>query len=205
MLTGDIRREGAPIGPEATCGEARLEIADGAPGIAIVDRAGRALGLVSRAALFAAALDKPITALAEAQPLVVESSIELAALESQLLANASALVAGFLIVEGGRYVAVGDTAAALRAFVRERAETLNHIHGALEMGDVAVWKIDYANRQLLGAGSLSTFVGRRSRLKTSPAIYGRSPPRNPAPTLPIASRRSRWRATMTDISNFSTA
>jgi signal transduction histidine kinase/CheY-like chemotaxis protein len=164
MLTDDVRRESAPIGPEATCAEARLQIADGAPGIAIVDRAGRPLGLVSRAALFAAALDKPITALAEAEPLVVENDISLEAIETSLLANASALGAGFLIVSAGRYAAIGDSAAVLRARAtartEERTAQIMRIHTTLKMGDIAVWTIDYPNRQILGVEPLCAFVGR---------------------------------------------
>ena len=136
MITGDIRCECAPIGPEATCAEARLQIADGAPAIAITDRSGRPLGLVSRAALFAAALDRPVTALAEASPLAVDTAIELTDLEARLLAHPGALGAGFLIVENGLYAAIGNEHWTIRAYARnvtdeDGYQTANRVESAL--------------------------------------------------------------------------
>lgn len=160
MITGDIRCECAPIGPEATCAEARLQIADGAPAIAITDRSGRPLGLVSRAALFAAALDRPVTALAEASPLAVDTAIELTDLEARLLAHPGALGAGFLIVENGLYAAIGNSANTLRAAALDRAREANKISKALTIINLVIWDIDFANRRLIGGEALSAFLGR---------------------------------------------
>lgn len=160
MLTADIRRDGAPIGPEATCAEARLQIADGAPAIAIVDRAERALGLVSRAALFASPADRPITAVAEADPLCVETSITLADLETKLLAHPAALAAGFLLVENGRYAGIGDSAAALQTAARNRAAARDKMDVALRLGAVAIWRVDWRKQTLFGADTLSSLCGR---------------------------------------------
>ncbi len=159
MLTEEIRRDGAPIGPEATCAEARLVIADYAPAIAIVDRNEKPIGLVSRAALFAANPDRPITALADSAPLIIDASADIAEVEARLLGHPHALGAGFIIVEAGRYAAIGDAVATLRQAAQTRARALHCQNVALHSGDATIWAIDYAGRRLIGAERIAELFG----------------------------------------------
>ncbi|MEQ9642639.1 MAG: ATP-binding protein [Alphaproteobacteria bacterium] len=106
----------APVARDATCRQVVGRFADdaGLHSLAVVD-AGRPVGLVARAGFMqrfesadAAAMDRPIALVMNANPLIVETDESLLAVHGRLVENhASALVDGFVVVEDGAYLGVG--------------------------------------------------------------------------------------------------
>jgi signal transduction histidine kinase/ActR/RegA family two-component response regulator len=109
--------------------------------IAVVDAAGRPVGIVERntfflrmAAEYGRALyaQRPIAMLMNAAPLVVEAGVGLMAFTGQVLAERpSELLQGFIVVQDGRYAGIGSALSLLQATSRA-----NHAH-ALEMTTLA--------------------------------------------------------------------
>jgi signal transduction histidine kinase/ActR/RegA family two-component response regulator len=96
--------------------------------IAVIDDAGRPVGIVERntfflrmAAEYGRALyaQRPIAVLMNAKPVVVEAGMELGAFTGQVLAERpSELMQGFIVVREGRYVGIGSALSLLQATSR---------------------------------------------------------------------------------------
>jgi signal transduction histidine kinase/AmiR/NasT family two-component response regulator len=109
--------------------------------IAVVDAAGRPVGIVERntfflrmAAEYGRALyaQRPIAMLMNAEPLIVEGGVGLMAFTGQVLAERpSELLQGFIVAQDGRYAGIGSALSLLQATSRA-----NHAH-ALEMTTLA--------------------------------------------------------------------
>jgi len=124
-----------PVSPETRCAEVydRFRHAPDLIAVPVVDRS-RPVGLVNRhdltmslardygRALYAL---KPITNIMDANPLIVESSVQTDALEWVIATEKpTALMRGFIVVEDGRYAGVG-TALSLLQLNLIRTETRN--------------------------------------------------------------------------------
>jgi signal transduction histidine kinase/ActR/RegA family two-component response regulator len=109
--------------------------------IAVVDAAGRPVGIVERntfflrlAAEYGRALyaQRPIAMLMNAEPLIVEGGVGLMAFTGQVLAERpSELLQGFIVAQDGRYAGIGSALSLLQATSRA-----NRAH-ALEMTTLA--------------------------------------------------------------------
>jgi len=109
--------------------------------LAVVDSAGRPVGIVERntfflrmAAEYGRALyaQRPISMLMNAEPLVVEGDVGLMVFTREVLAERpSELLQGFIVVQEGRYAGIGNTLSLLQATSRA-----NRDH-ALEMTKLA--------------------------------------------------------------------
>ena len=109
--------------------------------IAVVDVAGRPVGIVERntfflrmAAEYGRALyaQRPIAVLMNAEPLIVEAGIGLMAFTGQVLAERpSELLQGFIVTQDGLYAGIGSALSLLQATSRA-----NHAH-AVEMTNLA--------------------------------------------------------------------
>jgi signal transduction histidine kinase/ActR/RegA family two-component response regulator len=109
--------------------------------IAVVDAAGRPVGIVERntfflrmAAEYGRALyaQRPIAMLMNAEPLIVEAGVGLMAFTGQVLAERpSELLQGFIVAQEGRYAGIGSALSLLQATSRA-----NRAH-ALEMTTLA--------------------------------------------------------------------
>jgi len=115
----------APVPPDTRCAVVYDRFRGDADLIAIpVVEDGRPVGLVNRHELtmrlahdYGRALyaQKPITTLMDATPLVVESSVQVEALESLIATeNPSALMRGFVVTTGGRYAGVATALSLLQ-------------------------------------------------------------------------------------------
>lgn len=138
-LIKDFLVAAPPVGPDAS-GSAVFERFQAEPdtlAVAVADEDGRPLGLVERnaftlkmAAEFGRALyaRRPISALMEARPLILDGETEAEALFRTLdAAGLSGLLGGFIVTERGRYAGVGSGVQVLQAagaLARRRADEM---------------------------------------------------------------------------------
>jgi signal transduction histidine kinase/CheY-like chemotaxis protein len=135
-----------PVQPvlATTAGAAVYQRFEGEPdvmAIAVVDAAGRPVGIVERNSFFlrmaaeygrALYAQRPIAMLMNDQPLIVEAGVGLMAFTGQVLAERpSELMQGFIVVQDGRYAGIGSALSLLQATSRA-----NRAH-ALEMTSLA--------------------------------------------------------------------
>jgi len=125
----------APLAPEASCRETygRFESEPDVLAIPVLDGA-RPIGLINRNDMFALWATrfgrslherKPVTAIMDKSPLVVDSALDLDTLRSVILReNPMALFRGFILTRGGTYAGIGTALSLLRLAVRN-AETRN--------------------------------------------------------------------------------
>ncbi len=132
---GSVASPIAPVAPAMRCEDVdRLFASDPDLGALAVVSDGRPLGLVNRYDLIthlsrdygrALYARKPVTALMDAAPLMVESSLSVDRLEALIAdEHPSALLRGFIVTSGGQYQGVG-TALSLLQLSRVRSERRN--------------------------------------------------------------------------------
>ncbi len=110
--------------------------------LAVVDEAGRPVGIVERntfflrmAAEYGRALyaQRPIAMLMNAEPLVVEAGVGLMAFTGEVLAERpSELLQGFIVVKDGRYAGIGSALSLLQATSRANRD---HAHEMTKLAD----------------------------------------------------------------------
>ncbi len=120
------------------------------PGVAVTDAEGRVLGLASRSECMAILakplmLDlysrRPITRIMQVSPLVVDAATSIDDLGARILAgNLQAMVDGFVVVEGGRYLGLGTALGLLEETVsqaRIRSDCMERAREAAEAANIA--------------------------------------------------------------------
>jgi signal transduction histidine kinase/AmiR/NasT family two-component response regulator len=147
-----IARRLTPVTPATLGAEIyqRFEQEPDTLAIAVVNEAGAPVGIVERnaftlkmAAGYGRALfaGRPVSAVMDAQPLLVEAETKLASfLAEAVQMSPSALLRGFIVVEGGRYLGVGTALDLLVGAFRE------HERRAADMADLADQRLQ-ANRE----------------------------------------------------------
>jgi two-component system cell cycle sensor histidine kinase PleC len=119
--------------PAATCGQAYAVLENDLvlPGLAIIDN-GQIIGLIDRQSLLSTFARpvvrdvyerRPIALLMDRAPLIVDPEITISALSEQIGRDKpSALMSGFIIAEGGRFIGIGSVLDILRLQVAEGRE-----------------------------------------------------------------------------------
>ena len=129
---GRILEAADPVGTEDPCAAVQRRMVDDPDllAVAVVNADGMPVGLVNRHELLAKLSDrfgwalyerKPVTALMDSEPLVVECDVHFEELSRLIVSERpSALLSGFIVTEGGKYRGVGTALSLLRMSV-ERA------------------------------------------------------------------------------------
>jgi len=116
---GRLVRRVAPVSPSDKCGEVhqRFQADDALQAIAVVDRAGIAVGLVNRQQLQVRFADrfgwalyerKPVIEVMDPDPFIVDIAIPFEPLSLQFINQGTpALLSGFIVTAEGRYAGLG--------------------------------------------------------------------------------------------------
>jgi diguanylate cyclase (GGDEF)-like protein len=139
VSAGELAHPVPALTESALCEEAReaFELNPGLFALPVVDRAGRPVGLVNRftflerfAARFGRELTakKPVSALMETDPLILDADTNIDELGSRLLAQQHRYVLdGFIVVIDGRYVGAGTGLDLIRALTDRRHAELQRL------------------------------------------------------------------------------
>lgn len=137
-----------PLQPHTTCGAAfdRFQGDSGLAALAVV-RGSRPVGLINRyeltvmlASPYGRALyaDKPVTALMDRMPLIVERTLDIDRLEAVILAEQpNALLRGFIVTDEGRYYGIGSAISVLRMSNERTARRNRELERAKEEAESA--------------------------------------------------------------------
>ncbi len=172
MSVSTISQAVEPLPPAAT-GLAAYERFSADPdllALPVVDAAHKPVGLLARNAFFLKFADRfgralfekrPVTFVMDPQPLVVEADRPIATLSAHIAAKRpGALLDGFIIVEGGRYLGVGHGVSLLRAVTMQHAGLARRLTLAMEIADAAAWEIDFELGEVLGGADTARIYGR---------------------------------------------
>ncbi|WP_421934080.1 ATP-binding protein [Phenylobacterium sp.] len=143
----DLAQNCVPIAPDTPGALVyeRFQAEPDALAIAVVDAQGRPVGLVERTAFFLAMAAqygralyarRPVSLLMNAEPLVVEGDVDVAAFCGEaLVERPSELLRGFIVTQGGRYAGVGSALCLLQATNaanQAHAEEMEALAGAMD-------------------------------------------------------------------------